>query len=102
MAVRFADLAGGVPYYGAQPSTADAANIKAPLLVQYASEDPNINKGWPAFEQALKANNARYEMHMYPNTQHGFHNDTTPRYDDAAAKLSWQRTVDFFNKNVRG
>jgi carboxymethylenebutenolidase len=101
MAVRFPDLAAGVPYYGSQPSAADAAKIKAPLLVQYASDDPRINEGWPAFESALKAARVRYEMHMYPNTQHGFHNDTTPRYDEAAAKLSWQRTVAFFNKNVR-
>ena len=102
MAVRFPDLAAGVPYYGSQPPVADVPKIKAPLLFQYASEDPRINKGWPEFETALKANKVRYEMHMYPNTQHGFHNDTTPRYDEAAAKLSWQRTVDFFNKNVRG
>ena len=101
MAVRFPELAGGVPYYGAQPNPADVAKIKAPLLVQYASEDPNINKGIPAFEQALKANNVRHEIHIYPNTQHGFHNDTTPRYDEAAAKLSWQRTVDFFSQNMR-
>src|SRR5918993_1150906 len=81
MAVRFSDLAGSVPYYGAQPAADAVAKIKAPLLIHYASEDPNINKGWPGFEAALKANNAPYEMHMYPNTQHGFHNDTTPRYD---------------------
>jgi carboxymethylenebutenolidase len=102
MAVRFADLAAGVPYYGSQPSAADVAKIKAPLLVQYASDDPRINEGWPAFESALKASRVRYEMHMYPNTQHGFHNDTTPRYDDAAAKLSWRRTVAFFDAHVRG
>jgi carboxymethylenebutenolidase len=102
MAVRFPDLAGGVPYYGTQPAAADVPKIKAPLLIHYASDDPRINDGWPAYETALKANNARYEMYMYPKTQHGFHNDTTPRYDEAAAKLSWQRTVDFFNKNVRG
>ena len=101
MAVRFPDLAASVPYYGAQPAADDVAKIKAPLLIHYASEDPNINKGWPGFETALKANKVRDEMHMYPNTQHGFHNDTTPRYDEAAAKLSWQRTVDFFNRNVR-
>jgi carboxymethylenebutenolidase len=101
MAVRFPDLAGSVPYYGGQPSAESVAKIKAPLLVHYASEDPNINKGIPAFEEALKANKVRYEMHVYPNTQHGFHNDTTPRYDEAAAKLSWQRTVDFFNRNLR-
>jgi carboxymethylenebutenolidase len=102
MAVRYPDLAGGVPYYGAQPNPADVGKIKSPLLIQYASEDPNINKGIPAFEEALKANKVRYEMHVYPNTQHGFHNDTTPRYDESAAKLSWQRTVDFFNKSVKG
>ena len=101
MAVRFPDLSGSVPYYGAQPGADDVAKIKAPLLVHYASEDPGINKGAPGFEAALKANKVHYEMHTYPNTQHGFHNDTTPRYDEAAAKLSWQRTVDFFNKNVR-
>ena len=102
MAVRFPDLAGGVPYYGTQPAAADVAKIKAPLLIHYASDDERINAGWPAYETALKANGVRYEMHMYPKTQHGFHNDTTPRYDEAAAKLSWQRTVDFFNKNVKG
>jgi carboxymethylenebutenolidase len=102
MAVRLPDLAGAVPYYGSQPAAADVAKIKAPLLIHYASNDERINAGWPAYEAALKANGVRYEMHMYPNTQHGFHNDTTPRYDEAAAKLSWQRTVDFFNKNVRG
>ncbi len=102
MAVRFPDLAGAVPFYGSQPAAADAAKIKAPLLVQYASNDERINAGWPAYESALKANGVKYEMHMYPGTEHGFHNDTTPRYNEAAAKLAWQRTVDFFNKNVRG
>jgi carboxymethylenebutenolidase len=71
------------------------------LLIQYAGNDERINAGWPAYEAALKANAVRYEMHMYANCEHGFHNDTTPRYNEAAAKLSWQRTVDFFNKNVR-
>ena len=102
MAVRFPDLAASVPYYGGQPSADNVSKIKASLLAHYASEDPNINKGIPAFEEALKANKVRHELHTYPNTQHGFHNDTTPRYDEAAAKLSWQRTVDFFNKNVKG
>jgi carboxymethylenebutenolidase len=102
MAVRFPDLAASVPFYGSQPAAADVPKIKAPLLIHYASDDERINAGWPAYEAALKANGARYEMHMYPGTQHGFHNDTTPRYDEAAAKLAWQRTVDFFNKNVRG
>jgi carboxymethylenebutenolidase len=102
LAVRLPDLGGAVPYYGAQPAAADVAKIKAPLLIHYAALDDRINAGWPAYETALKANGVRYEMHMYPGTNHGFHNDTTPRYDEAAAKLSWQRTVDFFNKNVRG
>ncbi|MGE5524612.1 MAG: dienelactone hydrolase family protein [Rhodospirillaceae bacterium] len=102
MAVRLPDLAAGVPFYGAQPAAADVAKIKAPLLIHYASEDQRINAGWPAYEAALKANGVRYQMYMYPNTQHGFHNDTTPRYDEAAAKLAWQRTIDFFNANVRG
>ena len=101
MAVRFPDLSASVPYYGGQPRQDDVAKIKAPLLIHYASEDPNINKGIPAFEAALKSNKVRHELHTYPNTQHGFHNDTTPRYDEAAAKLSWQRTVDFFNKHVK-
>jgi carboxymethylenebutenolidase len=101
MAVRFPDLAAGVPYYGSQPPAADVPKIKAPLLIKYASDDPRINAGWPAFESALKSSGVQYEMHMYPNTQHGFHNDTTPRYDEAAAKLSWQRTMDFFSKNLR-
>ena len=101
MAVRYADLAGGVPFYGTQPAAADVPKIRSPLLVQYASNDERINAGWPAYESALKASGVKYEMYMYPNTEHGFHNDTTPRYNEAAAKLAWQRTVDFFNKNVR-
>jgi len=101
MAVRVPDLAAGVPFYGSQAAAADVPKIKAALLIHYASDDERINKGWPGFEQALKANKVRYEMHMYPDTQHGFHNDTTPRYDEAAAKLAWQRTVDFFNKHLR-
>ena len=102
LATRMPDLAAAVPYYGRQVPASEVAKIKAPLLIHYASEDENINKGWPAYEEALKANNVRYTTHIYPNTQHGFHNDTTPRYDDAAAKLSWQRTLDFFNQHLRG
>ena len=101
MAVRLPDLAAGVPFYGTQPTAADVAHIKAPLLIQYASDDQRVNSGWPAYEAALKANGVRYEMHTYPNTQHGFHNDTTPRYEEAAARLAWQRTLDFFEKNLR-
>ena len=102
LATRFPDLGGAVPFYGAQPAAADVAKIKAPLLIHYAGLDERINAGWPAYEEALKANKVRYEAFIYPNVNHGFHNDTTPRYDEAAAKLAWQRTVDFFNRNLRG
>lgn len=102
MAVRIPELLAGVPFYGRQAPIEDVPRIRAALQIHYASDDENINKGWPAFEQALKAAKVRYEMHMYPNTLHAFHNDTTPRYDEAAAKLAWQRTVDFFNKHLRG
>ena len=102
MAVRLGtDLAAAVPFYGGQPAAADAAKIKAPLLVHYAGLDTRINDGWPAYEAALKANGATYTMHMYDGANHGFHNDTTPRYDEAAAKLAWQRTLDHFNKYLR-
>ena len=101
LATRLPDLGGAVPFYGAQPAAADVAKIKAPLLIHYAGLDERINAGWPAYETALKANNVKYEAFIYPNVNHGFHNDTTPRYDEAAAKLAWQRTVDFFNKNLR-
>ena len=103
LAVRMgADLAAAVPFYGAQPSAADAAKIKAPLLLHYASLDTRINGGWPAYEEALKANHATYTAYVYEGANHGFHNDTTPRYDEIAAKLAWQRTLDFFNKYLRG
>ena len=101
LAVRMPDLAAAVPFYGGQPSAADAAKIKAPLMLQYAGLDDRINAGWPAYEAALKANGVKYQMFMYPNTNHGFHNDTTPRYDEAAAKLAWSRTLAFFNENLR-
>jgi len=96
------DLAAAVPFYGAQPSAADAAKIKAPLLLQYASLDQRITGGWPAYEEALKANHVTYSAYVYEGANHGFHNDTTPRYDEAAAKLAWQRTIDFFNKYLKG
>ena len=95
------DLAAGVPFYGSSPALEDVPKIKAPLMIQSAENDPRINASWPAFEEALKAANIKYERYLYPGTQHGFHNDTTPRYDEAAAKLAWQRTLAFFNKNVR-
>jgi len=99
LAVRMgADLAAAVPFYGAQPSAADAAKIKAPLLLHYASLDTRINGGWPAYEEALKANHVTYTAYIYEGANHGFHNDTTPRYDEAAAKLAWRRTLDFFHK----
>jgi carboxymethylenebutenolidase len=101
-ATRIPDLRASVPYYGAQAAAADVPNIKAPLLIHYAGLDERINAGWPAYEKALKENKKQYEAFIYPNVNHGFHNDTTPRYDEAAAKLSWQRTLDFFAKHVRG
>src|SRR5256886_256660 len=101
MAVRIPDLAAAVPFYGAQPGAADAAKINAPLLLHYAALDERINAGWPAYEAALKANGVKYQMYMYPGTNHGFHNDTTPRYDEAAAKLAWSRTIAFFKENLK-
>ncbi|MDX1981566.1 MAG: dienelactone hydrolase family protein [Bryobacteraceae bacterium] len=102
LAVRLgADLAAGVPFYGGQAPAADVPKIKAPLLLHYASLDERINKGWPPYEEALKANHVTYTAHMYEGTNHGFHNDTTPRYDEAAAKLAWKRTVEFFNQHLR-
>jgi carboxymethylenebutenolidase len=101
LAVRLPDLAAAVPFYGRQPSAADAAKIKAPLLLHYASLDTRITEGWPAYEAALKANHVTYAAYIYEGANHGFHNDTTPRYDDTAAKLAWRRTLDFFNKYLR-
>jgi carboxymethylenebutenolidase len=97
-----ADLAAGVPFYGGQPTAEETARIKAAMLINYAGTDERINAGWPAWEAALKANNVRYEGYIYAGTQHGFNNDTTPRYDAAAAKLAWERTIAHFNKYVRG
>lgn len=95
------DLAAGAPFYGSQAPAADAAKIKAPLLFHYAGLDKRINDGWPPFEEALKAGLVPYWAHFYENANHGFHNDTTPRYDEASAKLAWQRTLHLFNKYVR-
>ena len=100
-AVRLPDLAAAVPFYGGQPAAADVARIKAPLLIHYAGLDERINAGWPAFESALKASGVKYQMFMYAGANHGFHNDTTPRYDEAAAKLAWSRTITFLNDNLR-
>jgi carboxymethylenebutenolidase len=101
LATRLPDLGAAVPFYGGQARAEDVPNIKAPLLIHYAEKDDRINAGWPAYEAALKANNVKYTAYIYPGTQHGFNNDTTPRYDEAAAKLAWQRTIEFFNKNLR-
>ncbi|NCD69672.1 dienelactone hydrolase family protein [Mucilaginibacter agri] len=100
MAVRLPDLAAAVPFYGAQPAVEDVPKIKAPLMLQYAALDTRITGGWPAYEAALKANNKKYEAFIYENANHGFHNDTTPRYDKAAAELAWKRTIDFFKANL--
>jgi carboxymethylenebutenolidase len=101
LAVRLADLGAAVSFYGRPPSAEDVARIKAPLLLHYASLDTRITGEWPAFEAALKANQVNYTGYVYEGANHGFHNDTTPRYDEAAAKLAWQRTLDFFNKYLR-
>jgi len=101
LATRVPDLAAAVPFYGAQPAAEDVAKIKAPLLIQYAGKDERVNSGWPAYEQALKAAGVKYQVYIYPDVEHGFNNDTTPRYDEAAAKLAWKRTIEFFNKYLR-
>jgi carboxymethylenebutenolidase len=102
LATRVPDLGAAVPFYGGQPPTEDVAAIRAPLLIHYAGDDPRVNAGWPGYEAALKAAGVRYEAFVYAGTQHGFNNDTTPRYDEAAARLAWQRTVAFFNRHLRG
>jgi carboxymethylenebutenolidase len=101
LAVRMPDLAAAVPFYGGAPAEADVPKIKAAVLVHHGQADTRLVEAWPAYETALKANKVRYEGYIYPNAQHGFHNDTTPRYDEAAAKQAWQRTVDWFNKYTR-
>jgi carboxymethylenebutenolidase len=100
MAVRIPELGAAVPFYGSQPATEDVPKIKAPLLLHYASLDTRITGGWPAYEAALKANGKKYEAFIYEGANHGFHNDTTPRYDKAAAELAWKRTIDFFKANL--
>ncbi|MDW5444854.1 dienelactone hydrolase family protein [Polaromonas sp. SM01] len=102
LATRLGDLGAAVPFYGNLPKAEDAVKVKAPLLIHFAAVDERINAAWPTYEAALKAASARFTAYQYPGTQHGFNNDTTPRYDAAAAKLAWQRTVDFFNQNLRG
>ena len=94
------DLQAGVPFYGAAAETAGVPKIKAALLIQYAESDPRINEMWPAFETALKTAGVPYQAHVYPGTQHGFHNNSTPRYHEASAKLAWDRTIAFFKKHL--
>jgi carboxymethylenebutenolidase len=96
------DLNAGVAFYGSAPNLDDVPNIKAPLMIQSAEVDERINASWPAYEEALKAAGVTYERHLYPGTQHGFNNNTTPRYDAAAATLAWERTIAFLNSHVRG
>ncbi len=95
------ELSAGVPYYGAAPAAEDMGKVKTPLLIHYAQMDERINAMWPAYEAALKANKTPYEVHVYPGTQHGFHNNSTPRYNEAAAKLAWDRTIEFFRQHLR-
>jgi len=101
MAVRIPDLLAAVPFYGGQPESEDVPKIKAPLLLHFAELDKRVNEGWPAYEVALKKHEKEYTSHIYPEVNHGFHNDTTPRYNKEAAELAWQRTLDFFNMKLR-
>ncbi|CAN5129857.1 dienelactone hydrolase family protein [soil metagenome] len=101
LAVRLPEIVqAAVPFYGGQPDAAEVPKIRASLLLQFAEHDPRVNAGWPAYEEALKEADVSYEAHTYPGTNHGFHNDTTPRYDEDAAKLAWQRTIEFFKKEL--
>lgn len=101
MAVRIPDLSAAVPFYGGQPAAEDVPKINAPLLLHYAGLDTRVNEGWPAYEKALKENNKEYTAYVYPEVNHGFHNDSTPRFDKPAAELAWQRTVDFFKAKLK-
>lgn len=101
LAVAYPDMAASVPYYGRQPAAEDVAAISAPLMIHYAGLDERINAGWQAYSDALKANQKAFSVHFYPDVNHGFHNDTTPRYDAEAAELSWARTMDFFGRKLR-
>lgn len=100
LSTQLPDLAAGVPFYGNHPNAEDAAKVKAPLQIHFAGVDERINAAWPAYEAALKAAGVRYAAHLYPGTQHGFNNDTTPRFDAAAAKLAWERTMGFFKQHL--
>ena len=101
MAVRIPDLKASVPFYGSQPSAEEVPDIQAPLLLNFAGLDKRVNGGWPAYEESLKKNNKDYVAYIYPDVNHGFHNNTTPRYDEEAATLAWQRTIDFFKEKLK-
>lgn len=101
MAVKVPDLAAAVPFYGGQPAAEEVPSIKAPLLLHFAAFDQRVNAGWPDYAAALQENNKEYSAHLYPDVNHGFHNDTTPRYDKPAAELAWKRTIEFFNAKLR-
>lgn len=101
MAVKIPTLNAAVPFYGGQPSAEETAQIKAPLMLQYAGLDTRVNAGWPDYEAALKANNVEYEAFFYPDVNHGFHNNTTPRFDKEAADLAWSRTIEFFKEKLK-
>lgn len=101
MAVRVPDLSAAVPFYGGQPAAEDVPNIQPPLMIHLAGLDTRVNEGWPNYEKALMEHNKEYSLHMYPYVNHGFHNDSTPRYDKAAAELAWERTIDFFNEKLK-
>ena len=101
MAVRVTDLSAAVPFYGGQPPLESVPDIQAPLLLQYAGLDKSVNEGWPAYEEALKENHRNFTAYIYPDVNHGFHNDTTPRFDKQAAELAWKRTIDFFNDQLK-
>jgi carboxymethylenebutenolidase len=101
LAVAYPEMAASVPFYGRQPPAEDVSSIQAPLMIQYAGLDERINAGWPAYSEALKANQKAFSVHFYPEVNHGFHNDTTPRYDEEAATLAWKRTIAFFDQHVR-
>ena len=102
LATRLPALAAAVPFYGSAADAADAGRIRAPLLLHFAEHDDRVNASWPPYQAALDAAKVPYEAHRYPGTQHGFHNDTTPRYDEAAARLAWERTLAFFDRHLRG
>jgi carboxymethylenebutenolidase len=101
MAVRIPELKAAVPFYGGQPPADQVSKINAPLLIHYAGLDTRVNEGWPNYEMALKENNKEYTAYTYPDVNHGFHNDSTPRFDKAAAELAWQRTIDFFKAKLK-